>query len=45
MITRVCLLVGSFVHYARRNFSKRTTPIFMEFDTDVQRLLTFAVNF
>jgi len=38
MIKRVCLLVGLFVLCADFDFSKSTSPIFMNFGTDVQNL-------
>jgi len=38
-MTRICLLV----HYARRHFSKTTSPIFMKFVTDIQHLCQISL--
>ena len=37
-------LVRSTVRYARRDFSKTTSPVFTKFGTDVQHFLSLSVN-
>jgi len=48
VVGQVCLfvcLVGSFVRDARRDSSKRTSPTFMKFGTDVQHRAECYFNF